>query len=126
MGAQTESERALVALLKRADGDVGDSLHMVSQLVEGSMIIEGDAQAGVADIVLGYDVRPDCSLDEDGFPEDEFDHIHLRLEVRERGETEGDEVSVTIPCDWNEPLADDDDERLSAWFDRVGCLVRAS
>lgn len=126
MTERTSAERALVTLLNKVSDGLGDSLHMTDHLLEGSVIYPGDREAGVEEMVLGYEVWPGCDLDDDGYPEaeqPEFETIHLRLEVRERGVSEGDEVGLVLPRDWNRRLSSEDDEALSDWLQRVGAVT---
>lgn len=126
MKAHSQAESAMVALLNKVDDGLGDSIRMAERLIEGGRIYPGDEKAGVDEMVLGYDIRPDCQLDEDGVPEDgqsAFDQIIVRLEVRQRGAAEGDEVVIHLPRDWRQPLRTEEDESLEEWFGRVGDVV---
>lgn len=133
MTEHTRGEQALVALLNQIEDGFGDSLRMLGHRVEGGRIYPANSEAGLAEMILGYQLNPDCELDEFGYPdadEQGFSSLVVRLELRERGEEEGIQVSVSLPRDWRFPLSAEDESSLVNWFEEagptVGVMVRAA
>lgn len=126
MKTHTPAERAMVKLFNQIEDGLGDSLRMTERLLEGARMYPGDRAAGVSEMVLGYEAHPICELDEDGYPEEgqeNFNAVRVRLSVRERGVSDGDEVIIDVPRDWAQPLSSQDDAKLEEWFERAGAVV---
>lgn len=126
MKVQSAGELALVRLLNEIDDGLGDSVRLMDKHVEGGRFFPGDDRSGVAEMALGYELYPNCRLDEDGYPEEGqdkvFSHIKIRLEIREVGVGSGDEIIVSVPRNWLEPIDNGDEARLADWFERTSAV----
>ena len=123
MPASSSAEHALTALMNTIEDGLGDSFRMTNRLLEGARFYGEKNATSRAELVLEFEVVPVAELDDDGQAVKPFDEMAVTLELRECGMSEGDQVRVTLPRDWNLPIANQTRIALQEWFERNGDIV---